>query len=110
MQMKQPAWESMPVLDVRSLSAQQLATLARRYDTLAEENLQPLAQLHSDPVRCQIDAAIVDALNLPDIGFIRELLEREPGLNAKDIAPRAVQPPLGIEAEGEEDDGQEGLL
>ncbi len=110
MQMKQPAWESMSVLDVRSLSAEQLATLARRYDTLAHENLEPLAQLHSDPVRRQIDAAIVDALNLPDIGFIRELLEREPGLNAKDIAPRTVQASPGIGAEGEEGDGQEALL
>ena len=30
MQMKKPAWESMPVLDVRSLTQEQLTTLAQR--------------------------------------------------------------------------------
>jgi hypothetical protein len=39
MQMKQPAWESMPVLDVRALSVQQLTKLASRYDALSTENL-----------------------------------------------------------------------
>jgi len=91
MQMKKPAWESMPVLDVRTLSRKQLAALARCYDSLAEQNLAPLAQLHSDLVRGQIDRAITDALGIPELVFIRELLEREPGLNAKDIAPRAPQ-------------------
>lgn len=110
MQMKQPAWESMPVLDVRALSSKQLATLARHYDSFADQTLQPLAQLRLDPVRFQIDAAIADALNLPDFAFVRELLEREPGLNARDIAPRPVQASLGIEGEREEDDGQEALL
>ena len=91
MQMKKPAWATMPVLDVRALSSQQLATLARCYDSLAVQNLEPLSQLNSDPVRGQIDRAITDALGIPELVFIRELLGREPGLNAKDIAPRAAQ-------------------
>lgn len=100
----------MPVLNVRALSSKQLMALAHRYDSLAKENLEPRAQLRSDPGRCQIDAALATALNLPDPAFIRELLEREPGLNAKDIAPRTVRPSLGIAAEGEDDDGQEASL
>jgi hypothetical protein len=111
MQMKQPAWESMPVLDVRTLTSNQLATLARCYDSLAQQNLQPLAQLHSDPVRSQIDRAITDVLLIPEPVFIRELLEREPGLNAKDIAPRAVQSSFaGAGDEADEEDAQEALL
>ena len=90
MQMKQPAWESMPVLDVRALSTKQLATLSAHYRALSGEELQPLAQLKTDPVRCKIDAAIGQTLGIPDLVFIRELLEREPGLSATDITPRNI--------------------
>jgi len=90
MQLKQPAWESMPVLDVRMLSPSQLTTLETHYAALSCENLEALAQLTTDRVRCTIDAAICHALGIPDLLFMRELLEREPGLSAKDIAPRSV--------------------
>jgi N-6 DNA methylase len=90
MQMKQPAWASMPVLDVHALSSKQLASLKAYYDSLSLEELQPLAQLKADPIRCKIDAAISHALNIPDLACIRELLEREPGLSANDIAPRKI--------------------
>jgi hypothetical protein len=89
-QMKQPAWESMPVLNVRALSSKQLTTLETHYDSLSREELQPLAQLKTDPIRCKVDAALSRALNIPDPVFIRELLEREPGLNAKDIVARKI--------------------
>jgi hypothetical protein len=87
MQMKQPAWESMPVLDVRALSVKQLNALAKQYDVLSQKALASLAQLNNDPVRIKIDEAISHALGLPDLTPVRELLEREPGLSAKDIAP-----------------------
>ena len=105
--MKQPAWESMPVLDVRTLSSQQAVALAASYDALSVQNLEPLAKLNSDPIRCQIDTAISAALDIPDFSFIRELLDREPGMNATDIVPRAVQASLGID---EEEDAQAALL
>jgi hypothetical protein len=89
--MKQPAWESMPVLDVRALSSKQLVKLEKFYDSLSIQNLEPLAKLNSDPVRCQIDRAISKTLGIPDPSFIRELLDREPGLSARDIMPREVQ-------------------
>jgi hypothetical protein len=90
MQMKKPAWASMPILDVRALSSKKLATLEAHYDSLSREALQPLAQLKTDIIRCKIDAAISGALSIPDFVFIRELLEREPGLSAKDIVPRKI--------------------
>ncbi len=89
MQMKQPAWKSMPVLDVRRLTAEQLDTLEARYDALSREELLSLSELKSDPVRRNIDAAISAALDIPDLIFIRELLEREPGLSAKGIIFRS---------------------
>ncbi len=94
MKMKQPAWESMPVLDVHLLSSLQLQKLADFYDTLSTQHLDPVSHLNSDATRLQIDQAISNTLNIPDITFIRELLVREPGLSATDIAPRAEQPAL----------------
>jgi len=99
MQMKKPAWESMPVLDVRALSAKQITTLAAAYDSLAEKNLASLAQLKSDPVRCKIDQTICKCLQIPDVSFIRELLDREPGLNAIDISPRPGRNAVGPDRE-----------
>lgn len=98
-QMKQPAWASMPVLDVRGLPSEQITSLATHYDSLSREELEPLTHLKTDPVRRKIDAAISSVLGIPDVPFIRELLDREPGLSAIDIAPRDVDA-----AETEEDD------
>lgn len=84
MQMKKPAWEGMPVLDVRSLKGAEIAKLAAAYDKLATKALTPLAQLDKDPVRMEIDQAFCDALGLPSLGPIRELLVREPGLTGKE--------------------------
>jgi hypothetical protein len=89
MQMKKPAWASMPVLDVRVLDANQLKFLADTYDTLSIKELAPIAQLNNDPIRQAIDAALCRALDLPDLSKVRELLAREPGLTAKDINPQS---------------------
>jgi hypothetical protein len=100
-QMKQPAWSSMPVLDVRKLSDWQLQVLSETYDRIAKKSLQSVAQLSDDPARIDIDDAICTALELPSIHSIRELLSREPGLSGEDIqivpdledVPRQVEPP-----------------
>ena len=89
MQMKKPAWLSMPVLDVRALKNTQLKARAGAYDKLSMQPLDALAKLHNDRGRQSIDKALSDALGLPDLAPIRELLSREPGLNAEDINPRA---------------------
>ena len=90
-QMKKPAWASMPVLDVRALDETQLASLAQAYDTLATRQLAPLAQLDADPARRAIDDALALALGLPSIQPIRLLLAREPGLSAREITTSSWQ-------------------
>ena len=83
--MKQPAWQKMPVLDVRQLSQAQLKKLAKVYDKLKEQELQAIAQLHQDKVRQAIDNALSEVLSLPDLKLLRELLAREPGLTGKSL-------------------------
>jgi type I restriction-modification system DNA methylase subunit len=90
MQMKKPAWSSMPVLDVRGLSKTKLSSLEKTYDAVAKKELAPIAQLHVDEVRQQIDSAICKVLELPSLAPIRELLAREPGLSAHDIDSNAA--------------------
>ncbi len=85
MQMKQPAWESMPILDVRSLTQDQLTSLANAYDEVASKSLAPLAQLDADPVRISIDDALCTVLGLPSLAPVRALLAREPGLTGRRI-------------------------
>jgi hypothetical protein len=85
MQMKKPAWSSMPVLDVRKLSKANLTILGTAYDAVSEKELAPIAQLNVDKVRQEIDAVICKVLALPDLGAFRVLLSREPGLTAHDI-------------------------
>ena len=87
MQMKQPAWESMPVLDVLSLTKDQLTTLSTAYDQAASKSLAPLAQLDSDPVRISIDDVLCTVLELPSLAPVRALLAREPGLTGQKILP-----------------------
>jgi len=85
MQMKKPAWLSMSVLDVRTLSALQLEALSKAYNSLANRELLALAKLDDDPTRAAIDKAICSVLDLPDLDKLRELISREPGLSGKPI-------------------------
>lgn len=87
-QMKKPAWMSTPVIDVSSLTDQQISMLASSYDELSTKSLCPIAQLDSDPIRGSIDDALCKALELPPITSVRELLAREPGLNGREIVPK----------------------
>ena len=85
MKVKQPAWAAMPVLDVRSLPDKVIIRLAKAYDAVCNKELMALAKLDIDPVRAEIDAALSDALGLPDIKPLRQLLAREPGLTGKGL-------------------------
>lgn len=75
---KKPTLLSMPVLDVRKIREQQLKRLAGAYDGLAGKNVRPLLEMDIDPVRAAMDKAIAQALHLPDLSSLRELLAREP--------------------------------
>lgn len=103
MQMKKPAWASMPVLDVRKLDEVQLKSLSTAYDELSTEPLMALAKLNIDPVRRRIDEAIGYALDLPDLKPLRDLLAREPGLTGQPISPAVSQ--AGLELVGGETGG-----
>jgi hypothetical protein len=110
MQMKQPAWQSMPVLDVRKLSAKKLAKLTSEYDRLSGQDLEPLADLKTDPVRSEIDGSVSNVLKIPDLSFFRDLLDREPGLTAKGIAIRAVQNDFNVVVAAEAEEDQSDLF
>lgn len=86
--MKKPAWEEMPVLDVRALTTEQCERLARTYDDVSRKDLQALAKLDDDPVRQQIDDAISETLGLSELSYLRKLMAREPGLSGKPILPQ----------------------
>jgi hypothetical protein len=88
MQLKQPAWDSMPVLNVRSLTRRNLTAFRKVYDSVATQELLPLAQLLDDSTRRKIDDAISEVLGVPDLLFVRQLLVREPGLTALGISHR----------------------
>jgi len=85
MQIKQPAWQEMPVVDVSALSNEQIGLFASAYDAFCDNELLPLAQLNVDPTRKSIDDSICSALGLPDLSILREMLAREPGLTGKPI-------------------------
>src|SRR5258708_20213002 len=78
MQMKQPAWESMPVLNVRTLTEDQLKMLSSTFDAVSALDLLPLAQLDKDEVRIRIDETIAKVLGLPSLTPIKTLLVPQP--------------------------------
>lgn len=108
MKMKKPAWAAMPVLDVRTLSDAQATSLAAAYDTLCDRELQALARLNNDPARRAIDEALCAVLGLPDLGPLREMLAREPGLTGKPAVgrPAGQQTALLGDPEKEDDQGE----
>lgn len=75
---KKPVLSSLPVLDVGSLTRDQLTRLAAIYDEVCREELRPFPAMDEDPVRAKIDAAVGKALGLPDFSILRHLLAREP--------------------------------
>jgi len=75
---KKPVLASMPVPDFRVIQPDQLARLAAAFDELAGLELQPFPEMAQDAVRAGLDAAVADALSLPDFTILREMLAREP--------------------------------
>jgi len=75
---KKPSLLSMPVLDVWSLSADNLRKLAEVYDQVADNSLLTLGEMDCDTTRRAIDEALGEVLGLPDLSILRNLLAREP--------------------------------
>jgi len=82
---KKPTLAALPVLDLTALTPAQLRKLASAYDKLSTQALLPLPQMNEDSTRIRIDAAITDALNLPDFSILRQMLAREPVVCIKRI-------------------------
>jgi hypothetical protein len=80
---KKPSLGAMPILDLRTLSPEQLKILADAYDRVCEKPLQPFPQMADDDVRAEIDHAIAQALGLPDFSILRTMLGREPVVSMK---------------------------
>lgn len=77
-QFKKPSLHAMPVLDPRALGDAVLDALAATFDEVAEAELSRFPAMHVDPVRRRVDTAIADALDLPPLDVVRELLAQEP--------------------------------
>lgn len=75
---KKPVLSDMPVLDVGSLEATQTEFMVNTYDTLSKQPLLPFPQMANDPIRQALDVAISEALGLPDLAVLRNLLAQEP--------------------------------
>jgi hypothetical protein len=77
-QFKKPMWRTMPVLNVRNLSATRREKLATAYDTICTKEIGFLPSIGTDSVRQEIDNAISEALSLPDLAPLRMALASEP--------------------------------
>jgi hypothetical protein len=75
---KKPMLARLPVLDIRTLSAKTLKALSAEFDSLSGSQLKPFPLMANDPVREGIDAAVSQALSLPDLSSLRTMLGREP--------------------------------
>lgn len=82
-QFKKQTLAALPVLDVRLLTDWQLDRLVEAYDKLCNETLLPFPMMEHDPVRAAIDAALSEALALPDLSGLRLLLGQEPVISLK---------------------------
>ncbi len=78
MKFKKPVLAALPVLDVGLLSNRQRKGLSSVYDRIANTPLQPFHHIGDDPVRAEIDQAIGEVLELPDLSVLRLLLGQEP--------------------------------
>jgi hypothetical protein len=85
---KKPVLERMPVLDVDALEEATLALLAKKFDEVSTKGLEPISSLNHDSVRRRIDQAFMNALGLPDLQIVTDMLAREPV-----VANNRLQPP-----------------
>jgi len=75
---KKPVLSEMPVLDVGALKAEQTRPLVEAYTALSAQTLLPFPEMANDSVRQAVDAAVSQALGLPDLSTLRKLLGQEP--------------------------------
>ncbi len=76
---------SLPIPDFTALGENELNLLVGWFDWLQNEPLQPFPNIHEDPVRHQIDDAVVQALGFDGdwVTTIRRELAREPSIKGR---------------------------
>lgn len=77
-ELKKPALQGMSVLDVRKLTKRQIKLIETGYDNIRNQELKPFPELRNDSTRRGIDDVMEEALGLPSLNTIRELLSKEP--------------------------------
>ncbi len=68
----------MPVLNVRALSAKQLADMSTLFWVLAEDSFERLPNMVDCPTRTKLDDGLAEILDLPNLSVLRTLLASEP--------------------------------
>jgi hypothetical protein len=81
---KKPVLAELPVLAVTNLAPEK-SKLRDAYDKLCNDEIMPFPYMATDTTRIKIDEAITQALGLPDISMLREMLAREPVVCLKSI-------------------------
>ena len=78
---------SVPVPDLTALAEAEREMLSGWFDWLQHETLQPFPLMADDPVRAQIDNAVIEALALDAewVATIRRQLSREPSVTDKGV-------------------------
>ncbi len=78
---------SVPVPDFTALGESELESLTSWFDRLQHDTLQPFPLMADDPVRAQMDAAVVQALALDAewVANVRRELSREPSVTDKRV-------------------------
>ena len=76
--LKKSELASLPVLDPRALTPEQLQALSNLFDEMAETEFQRLPDMGQCPARRALDDGLSRILNLPDMVSLRHLLATEP--------------------------------
>ena len=77
-QLKKADLQKLPVLDVRTLTAEQLQRLSGLFDEIAEMEFERLPGMAECPARVALDEGLAAVLGLPDLTGLRVLLATEP--------------------------------
>jgi hypothetical protein len=86
---KKPTLAGLPVLDLDQLTPKQFEKLVGAYDRLCHKTLRPLSEMREDDIRAEIDQAIEQALNLPDLTVLRQMLGLEPVMRLQRIPQKS---------------------
>lgn len=80
---KKPNLGSLPVLDPRLLTHDQINEFVVLYESVSHQNLLNISQADVDETRQAIDDGIARILSLPDYSVLRDLLSREPAVTLR---------------------------